>query len=377
MDQDLDAQPQDQSTGPSNTPPGEDGATASPEQSGRPESGTQQPDEFQTMLASLTEGGTPATGDAPGAAGRQRDAAGRFVSTAQTEQQQAQPPGAAPDQQAQPPQQAQQLPKTPEQEDAELLAGIQSERGRARVQQIIEARRQAESGLESIREVVASAGMTAESFSQHIEFARLSNSNDPRELQAAAQMLEEVRADIYRRLGQDGPALDVLSAHPDLQQKVANLELPRDVALEVVRMRNQAAHENTLRQQQMAQVQAQRQQDEQSQQVQRDLQAAQQSLNAYVATRQHEVDHPARMAAVKEYFSKPENLQEFARTYQPNQWTAAIRMLYDNVRIAPAQQRGPAPISSRPAVAGRASLPANASGDVQIMRMIENMGLVS
>jgi len=323
--------------------------------------------EYETLLASLTEGGAADDQTAP--AGQPRDASGRFVSAATT---------VAPEQTAQdtPAQSSQQpsgdpvVAKTPEQEDAELLASIQSERGRARVQQFISRAREAEGGLVAIREEVEKAGLTAQTFSQHLEFSKLANSNSPQDLQAAAQMLEDVRADIYRRLGQDAPTLDVLSAHPDLAQRVANLEMPREVALEVARMRHVTAEEQARQQ-----VQIRQQQD--AQQFQSDIAAAQTSLETYVASRQHEVDHPARMQAVQEYFANPSNLQSFAATYQPHQWPSAIRMLYENVRIASGQQQArPAPISSRPSTSGRPALPANASGADQIMRQIENMGLV-
>lgn len=337
-----------------------------------PAAATEQDSGFNTLLSALTEG-DESTGE-PGvnpdgqpdaqSAGQPRDAHGRFASAAATDASAA-PTGTQQPGQPQPGQPAAQ--PTTEQEDADLLAGIKSDRGRARVQEIIEARRQAEGSVSAIREAVASAGMTPETFAQHIEFARMLNSGNQQDLEAAAQMIEDVRADVYRRLGRDGPALDVLAAYPDLAQRVQNLEIPRETALEVARMRRQAADDDARRQ---AQVDQQRQ----TQQFQQAIASAQQALEAYVSTRQHEVDHPARMQAVADYFANPATLQEFARTYQPHQWPAAIRMLYDNVRIAPSRQ--PAPISSRPAAVGRQALPANASGEDQIMRTIENMGLV-
>lgn len=340
--------------------------------SGAPAEGSS---EYEKLLSSLTEGGLPPATPA----GQPRDASGRFAPRQLSDQPPDQPvtsvQPAAPSQPAtpgatqsnQPPAQPN-APKTPEQEEAELLAGIQSERGRDRVRQIIEARKQAESSVAAIRDTVAAAGMTAETFGQHIEFARLLHSADPRDLQSAAQMLETVRADLYRRLGQDAPALDVLTAYPDLAQRVAALEIPREVALEVARMRRQSEQDEQSRQ---AQVQRQQRTD----QFQHDIAAAQQSLEAYVATREHEVDHPARMQALQTYFADPKNLQNFASTYQPNQWPAAIRMLYDNIRVA-AQPRNPAPISSRSALPGRPAVSANAPGEEQIMGMIEGMGLI-
>lgn len=319
----------------------------------------------EALLDSLSAGGEAEQQQ------RQRDTLGRFVAT------DAAPatPGAAP---IQPPAVAASAAPaatakpasapSPDQEDAELLAGIKSERGRARVQQIIEARKEAEGEVAAVRELVHAAGMTAETFSQHIEFSRLANSNDPRDLQQAAQMLEQTRADLYRRLGQDAPGVDALSDFPDLAQQVQNLAMPRETALEVAKMR---------REQQA--IQAQRQQVQQVEmetaQFHQAVAKAQQSLESYVQTRAHEIDHPARMKALETYFSDPRKLQEFATTYQPHQWSNAIRMLYDNVQVAQPRRAGPAPISSRAASLGRPVTAASQQPEERIMSLIDNMGL--
>ncbi|CAB3955795.1 hypothetical protein LMG7053_04807 [Achromobacter ruhlandii] len=322
------------------------------------------------FLDSITE--APASGEPSGApAGRIRDDQGRFKAADP-----AQDTSAAP-QHGQPPAQganpaaaaAPAPPKSPEQEDSELLAGIKSERGRARVAQIIEERKTAQGEVAAVRELVQAAGMTAESFSQHIEFSRLANSNDPRDLQQAAQMLEQTRAELYRRLGQDAPGVDALSDFPDLAQQVQNLQMPRETALEVAKMRRdqQAAQ---ARHQQAQQVEME------TAQFKQDVARAQQSLESYVQTRAHEIDHPARMKALETYFADPRKLQEFATTYQPAQWPAAIRMLYDNVQVAPAARRPtPAPISGRTGALGRPAPSADQPSDQRIMSRIDELGL--
>ncbi|PPA76483.1 hypothetical protein C4E15_06725 [Achromobacter spanius] len=360
MDEDLIEQPDNQGL-----PEGQDhvGDTGAPEGDAAPA----QPSAAAAFLDTITESGE---GTAEEQAQRARDAAGRFVSQgdaapAQTAVPGAQPPAGAAAPAPQPPAQA----RTPEQEDADLLAGIKSERGRARVQKIIEARNEAEGGLSAVREMVQAAGMTTETFGQHIEFSRLANSNDPQDLQRAAQMLEQTRADLYRKLGQDAPGVDALSDFPDLAQQVQNLLMPRETALEVARLRrdNQA-------------VQAQRQQHQQAeqetQQFQQAVAQAQQSLESYVQTRAHEIDHPARMKALETYFADPRKLQEFATTYQPNQWPAAIRMLYDNVQVAQQQRRPPAaPISSRAGALGRPAVASGQSAPERLMSTIDNLGI--
>ncbi|WP_063588238.1 hypothetical protein [Achromobacter ruhlandii] len=321
------------------------------------------------FLDSITE--APAAGEASGApAGRARDDQGRFKAVDP-----AQDPAAAPQHQqppeqgANPPAATPVAPKSPEQEDSELLAGIKSERGRARVAQIIEERKTAQGEVAAVRELVQAAGMTAETFSQHIEFSRLANSNDPRDLQQAAQMLEQTRAELYRRLGQDAPGVDALSDFPDLAQMVQDMQMPRETALEVAKMRRdqQAAQ---ARQQQAQQVEME------TAQFKQDVARAQQALESYVQTRAHEIDHPARMKALETYFADPRKLQEFATTYRPAQWPTAIRMLYDNVQVAPAARRpAPAPISGRTGALGRPAPSADQPSDQRIMSHIDSLGL--
>ncbi|WP_334159571.1 hypothetical protein [Achromobacter insolitus] len=319
----------------------------------------------EALLDSLSAGGEPDHQE------RQRDPLGRFVAAdgglAQSAAAPAQQPATAAAGAAAIPGKPAASP-TPEQEEAELLAGIKSDRGRARVQQIIEARKEAEGGLAAVRDMVQAAGMTTETFSQHIEFSRLANSNNPQDLERAAQMLEQTRADLYRRIGKDAPGVDVLSDFPDLAQQVQNLMMPRETALEVARLRR---NDQALQ----AQQQQQRQAEQETKQFHQAVAQAQQSLETYVQTRAHEIDHPARMKALETYFADPRKLQEFASTYQPHQWPAAIRMLYDNVQVSQPRRSGPAPISSRAASLGRPVSSAAQQPEERIMSLIDNMGL--
>lgn len=320
------------------------------------------------FLDSLTEGG-PADAASGTPAGRARDDLGRFKAGAPAQD----PTGAAPqqpvDEGAQPPATAAPAPKSPEQEDVELLAGIKSDRGRARVAQIIEDRKAAQGEVAAVRELVQAAGMTAETFGQHIEFSRLANSSDPRDLQQAVQMIEQTRADLYRRLGQDGPGVDALSDFPDLGQMVQNLQMPRETALEVAKMRReQQAIQEQRQQQHVAQ--------QQSAQFEQDVALAQRSLESYVQTRAHEIDHPARMQALQAHFSDQRKMQEFVATYAPRQWPHVLRMLYDNAQVAPPARRAPpAPISGRTGALGRPAPSADQPAEQRIMSHIDSLGL--
>lgn len=312
-------------------------------------------------------------------AGQPRDEHGRFaVKPGQAEPQQTPPAdGLTPGQPA-PAAEGQQQPVDEKarqaQEDAELLEGIKSERGRERVQKLIaernETKAQAEqvtASLGEIQKVVQDAGMDAEQFAQHIEFSRLLNSNDPKNLNVAAQMVEQVRADIYKRLGKDAPGVDVLADFPDLAQRVSGFEISREAALEIAQYR---------RQQQQAQQkqQTEQQYQQEDQQFQQALKVGIDSAQSYLQSRANEVDHPARMEVLQKYFADQNNLQEFARTYRPDQMAHAIKFMYDNVQVAP-RQPSPSPLRSRPSPLGA---PAPNPNDAPIDRMasvLDQMGI--
>ena len=259
-------------------------------------------------------------------------------------------------------------------EDAELLEGIKSERGRERVQRLIaernEVRAKAEQldrSMAEVRTVLEGAGMDAAQFAQHIEFSRLANSNDPQSLQLAAQMIEQVRVDIYKRLGQDAPGVDVLADFPDLAQRVNAFELDRQAALELAQYRRQ--------QQQAQQTQQQQRQAEQEQQQQTQaLQSSLAQVELYLNTRAHEVDHQPRMEVLSKYFKDPNNIQEFVRTYRPEQMSQAIRWMYDNIQVAP-RNPSPSPIRARPQAVGS---PIGRPGDEPVQKLssiLDSMGI--
>ena len=335
--------------------------------------------ETMAFLDSLTEDNDQNTEESTGEQtfDRPRDEQGRFASKPKEEEN---PQQEQPTTEDKPTEQSKDA-KTPEdeaakqaQEDAELLEGVKSERGRERVQKLISERNEVKAKAEEldrsmteVREVLASAGMDAQQFAQHIEFSRLVNSNNPQDLGVAAQMIEQVRADIYKRLGQDAPGVDVLSDFPDLAQRVNSFELDRNAALEIARYR---------RQQQQAE-QTQRQQMEQQQNSQREtqaLQGAMQEVESYLSTRSREADHQARMDVLGKYFKDQNNIQEFVQTYRPDQMAKAIRWMYDNIQVAPSNP-SPSPIRSKPSTLGQPSANPNAAPIEKISGFIDQMGI--
>lgn len=258
-------------------------------------------------------------------------------------------------------------PKAPEQEVAELLDGVKSERGRERIKQAFAEKKQLEQEIGSFREMVRSTGMSPQQFAQTLEFGRLVSSGDEKNIRMALEMIEGQRAALYQKLGVEAPGVDLLQGHDDLKQAVDGMEITRQKAVELAKYRKQ---QQEAQQHQQAQQQTVQQQHEYQQQVQQ----ATQSMDAYLQTRANEVDHPARIKLITDHFKNPENLQKFVSTYQPHQWADTVRLMYDGIHIprqASAQQQ---PIRSRPSTLG-APAANGASAIDRIAQRMESMGL--
>ncbi len=256
----------------------------------------------------------------------------------------------------------------PEQEEAELLEGVKSERGKERIKAVFAERKALEQDLNEFRELVKSTGMSAQDFAQTLEFGRLVNSGDEKNLRVALEMIEGQRAMLYQKLGQEAPGVDLLAGHDDLKEAVENMEITRERAVELAKFRKSEAEVR-------ARQQAQQSQQQERQQFEQTVHQAAATMEAYLQTRATEVDHAARMKVIGEHFKNPANLQAFVTTYQPQQWAATIKMMYDNIQVprAPAAA-SPQPIRSRPAQLGTPAPGAGAPID-RIAQRMESMGL--
>lgn len=262
---------------------------------------------------------------------------------------------------------AEEQPKAPEQEEAELLEGVKSERGKERIRQVFAEKKQLEQDITEFRELVKSTGMSPQEFAQTLEFGRLVNSGDEKNLRVALEMIEGQRAMLYQKLGVEAPGVDLLQGHDDLKQAVENMEITRERAVELAKYRKQQAE---VTQRQQVQQQSQQEQQEFQQQVQQ----AAGAMEAYLHTRANEVDHPARMKVITDHFKNPANLQAFVSTYRPDQWAATIKMMYDNIQVPRASQPSQQPIRSRPATLGNPAPNASAPID-RVAQRLESMGL--
>lgn len=271
------------------------------------------------------------------------------------------------------PQQAEQQQQPDE--DAEFLASLKSERSRNRFQALKQQATEAEARYKDIEEQVTSlqrsisdAGMDAGQFAQTIQFAKLSNSQNPADLRVARDMLQQQMQAISLRLGEEIPAVDPLAQFPDLKQAVDSFELSKDKAHELARLRHQQA-------QQQAAMQAQQQSSQQQAMYQQTVQQASKSMDAYLQSRANEIDHKAKMEALHKHFADPAKMQDFVASFQPQQWEQALRLMYDSIAVAPQPPaRTQQPLRARAGILGTPDASA-ASPLGRLAQHMESMGL--
>lgn len=246
-----------------------------------------------------------------------------------------------------------------EDDDAEFLASLKSERSRTRFQELsrrateAEGRyQQMEQEVNALRESITSAGMDGQQFAQTIQFAKLANSQNPTDLRVARDMLQQQMQAISLRLGEEIPAIDPLAQFPDLKQAVDSFELSKEKAHELAKLRHQQA-------QQHAAMQAQQQSSQQQAAYQQTVQQASQRMDAYLQSRANEIDHKSKMEALHKHFSDPAKMQDFVASFEPQQWEQALRLMYDSIAVAPQPPaRTQQPLRARAGVLGQPNVSA-------------------
>lgn len=188
---------------------------------------------------------------------------------------------------------------------------------------------EAETQLNDVRELVRESGLDQTEFGNMLEMGRLFKSADPKDLQSALQQLDGLRADLATRLGVDAPGIDPLAAHPDLKADVENMAISRERALEIARLRKGQAT-----------VEATNKATQEQQQFVATVRQAAAEMDATLKERANTPGHAAKVAHIQAYFKDPAKLQAFVTTYQPQQWKAAVLMMYDTF-VPPA---APAPV---------------------------------
>jgi hypothetical protein len=257
---------------------------------------------------------------------------------------------------------------TPPNEEAELLEGVRSDRGRQRIQQVFAEKKALERDVGEFREMITGTGMNPQQFAQSLEYGRLVNAGDEASIRVALEMVEAQRKTLYAQLGVEAPGVDLLAEHADLKTAVEDMEITRERAVELAKLRR--GEQQRQQREKASQAQAQSQQA-----YQQTVANASTTLEAYLNSRAGEVDHPARIKALTDHFSNPENMQKFVSNYRPEQWLDTVQMLYDNVAVAP-QRSGSTqqPIRSRPSVLGQAAVTGETPAE-RMARRLDDMGI--
>ncbi|HFD80476.1 MAG TPA: hypothetical protein ENK05_08830 [Gammaproteobacteria bacterium] len=192
---------------------------------------------------------------------------------------------------------------------------------------------------EGFREVINYSQATPEEFNQLIEYSRLVKTGD---LKAALNMLDEQRAQIARLLDEPVAGVDQLADFPDLKQRVEQMELSQQDALEIAALRRREA---AIREQQQAAVQQQEQATTLQQEVDRASQAIVQMVNQWQA---NDIDFPRKQERLMA------KAQEIAERYPPDLWQQALQDVYDAMQVvqAPASETPPSPQPLRPQSGG-------------------------
>lgn len=265
-------------------------------------------------------------------------------------------------------------PKTLDQEEAEALASVKSERGQERIKATFtklretEARAaQHEGDVKEFREMVLSTGANAQEFGQMLEVVRLMKSGNDADKRMALEQIEQQRAMLCKELGIEAPGVDVLADFPELKQAVENMEITPAYAHQLAKVKRQEAQAA----QQQRQVQAS-QQDQQ--QFLQSVDQVSKVAESYFDTKKAEADYPAKMKMIHEKFKDPVYMQEFVTTYEPKQWFGIFKLMYDGMVVqAPTQPPRQQPIRSGARPAGTPSTSGVQDISSRIMSHIDSL----
>lgn len=174
-------------------------------------------------------------------------------------------------------------------------------------------------------ETVLSTGAPPEQFATAMNYLTLLNSGNPENLEVAFAQVEEEYHALAKLLGKAAGSVDPLQDHPDLQAKVANMDIDRDTALELVQLRTRQKLSGATTQVRTEQDQATR--------AQNDGLAAVAALGEEL--RASDPQFAAKFAMISPLVT------EMQRTLPPAQWATAIRQMWAKI---PAAQPAPVPV---------------------------------
>lgn len=211
----------------------------------------------------------------------------------------------------------------PVQSEDQLLESVSNPRARGRLQQMIYERRQAIDASQRFLSAVEGAGYDEETFDKVLQFGRLLSSENREDQVAALKMIDQVRENIAHQIGEDGePGIDILDSMPELKDKVENLEMTRDAAVELYRAR-------LAEQEKQRQIEQARAEQIQQAQIAANIETGKQSITRALAAHKGEPDFRQRIAATRAWMSNPANRQAVV-SQPPATWGNLIGLVYEN-----------------------------------------------
>lgn len=176
------------------------------------------------------------------------------------------------------------------------------------------------------------AGMKDEQFASYLEFHRMLQSNDAKELESALQMIEAQRVAIYTKLGKEpaGGGIDLLKDFPDLQRKVDESEITREDALELARGRRAEAARTRASQHQQNQQKSEAHKAAEFQQASEKALADIKAWSDGLA--KSDLDYSAKESKLLD------QLDGVLKEYPPNLWVPTLKRLYAGIVITKAPE---------------------------------------
>lgn len=176
---------------------------------------------------------------------------------------------------------------------------------------------------DSIMSVLEETKTTADQLSAYLEFNRLLQSNDPKDIEDALQIVERQRVALYKALGREpeGGDLDLLADFPDLQGDVAESRLTRERALELANGRREKAANEQRSQRQNAQHQTLEQRKQVADKAVKDIEAWTAGLG------KSDIDFKAKEKDLLD------QVDEVFKTYAPEKWLDTLKLLYKGIKV--------------------------------------------
>lgn len=185
---------------------------------------------------------------------------------------------------------------------------------------------QAQQAVSEIQTTIKNTGMNADELGFVFDYGKLAVSSDRNSQQTALEMAKNEVKRLSTQLGIEQEGLDLLEGHPDLQKRVEDYDINREDALEI---RNYRTEKSSNAKDQERQLAAQNE----ATQAQANEEASLSQVTAFMDSMQKiDIDYKAKEAILMK------QVDAIRSNYQPQQWPAAVKQLYDTCGLLSSKQ---------------------------------------